>query len=404
MTRPFVAPVPFAALFLFFAVLGGPTSHLHAQNANAPIVVRKNKLIEAATISCRRIALGEPEDYKPSVVQLPSGELLLVVFAGKQVGGGKIREITRTYRSKDQGLSWSGPQLHPELLGREPYLSITRNGTLFITGHLLRQDIRNKHGHTHSYLHRSTDGGHTWTSIRLQPKSFRKGTTVLTARNVLELADGALLVGISEHAPKSGNVFWKSTDGGKTWSERFSAAFAGVPPKYPYTILGEAHLWQARSGRLHAILRVGSANSWPIKGTKDPGNTDQSERMLTYTSTDGGHNWTFTADLGRYGQMYPAIARLPDKRLLLTFTQRAVASQLGVRAVLGIETRDGFQFDMKHDELLLETKTPKGQSSGGGFGPTIVLTDGTLLTAYTYRDANRVKHAEVVRWRIPTTR
>ena len=81
MTRPTVAPVPFATLFLFISVLCGPTSHLHAQNANAPIVVRKNNLIEATTISCRRIALGEPEDYKPSVVQLPSGELLLVVFA-----------------------------------------------------------------------------------------------------------------------------------------------------------------------------------------------------------------------------------------------------------------------------------------------------------------------------------
>jgi len=406
MTRPSTAPSSLTARLVIIAAAGcwvcGPTTQT-AHAADAPIVVRNGKQIAGTTIPCRRIALGQPEDYKPSVVQLPSGELLLVVFSGKQVGGGKIREITRLYRSKDQGLSWSGPELKPDLLGREPYLSITRSGTLFITGHLLSQDIRNTRGHTHSYLHRSTDAGRSWTSIRLQPKSFRKGTTVLTARNVLQLADGSLLVGISEHAPKSGNVFWKSTDDGKTWSKRFPATFADVPPKYPYTILGEAHLWQARSGRLHAILRVGSANSWPIKGSKDPGNNDQSERMLTYTSADGGHNWTFTGDLGVYGQMYPAIARLPNDRLLLTFTQRAIAPQLGVRAVLGLETRDGFRFDMKHDELLLETRTPKGKSSGGGFGPTIVLKDGTLLTAYTYRDARNVKHAEVVRWQLPTT-
>jgi len=404
VTRKSPAPSTLTTSLLGLAVLCCSVSGSFTQTAraaDAPILVRNGKQIAGTTIPCRRIALGEPEDYKPSVVQLPSGELLLVVFSGERVGGGKIREITRLYRSKDEGLSWSGPELQPRLLGREPYLSITRNGTLFITGHLLSQDIRNKHGHTHSYLHRSADGGRTWTSIRLQPKSFRKGTTVLTARNVLELADGSLLIGISEHAPRSGNVFWKSTDGGKRWSERFPATFAGVPPKYPYTILGEAHLWQARSGRLHAILRVGSANSWPIKNTKDPGNNDQSERMLTYTSADGGHKWTFTGDLGVYGQMYPAIARLPGNRLLLTFTQRALAPQLGVRAVLGLETRDGFRFDMKHDELLLETKTPKGKSSGGGFGPTIVLKDGTLLTAYTYRDAKNVKHAEVVRWQLP---
>ena len=407
MTRTSTAPVSLTARLMITAALSGsvcgvtpPTAHA----ADPPIVVRNAKQISAATIPCRRVALGQPEDYKPSVVQLPSGELLLVVFSGESVGGGKIREITRLYRSKDQGLSWSGPELKPHLLGREPYLSITRNGTLFITGHLLSQDIRNKHGHTHSYLHRSADAGRTWTSIRLQPKSFRKGTAVLTARNVLELADGSLMVGISEHAPNSGNVFWKSTDSGKTWSERFSATFADVPPKYPYTILGEAHLWQARSGRLHAILRVGSANSWPLKGTTDPGNNDQSERMLTYTSADGGHKWTFTGDLGAYGQMYPAIARLGNNRLLLTFTQRAIAPQLGVRAVLGTETRDGFRFDMKHDELLIESRTPKGLKSGGGFGPTIVLKDGTLLTAYTYRDAKSIKHAEVVRWQIPVSR
>ncbi|MBQ16575.1 MAG: hypothetical protein CMJ65_05570 [Planctomycetaceae bacterium] len=372
-----------------------------ARAADAPIVVRNRKQIAGKTIPCRRIALGQPEDYKPSIVQLPSGELLLVVFSGERVGGGKIREITRLYRSKDLGLTWSAPELKPELLGREPYLSITRDGTLFITGHLLSQDIRNTFGFTSSFLHRSTDAGRTWTSIRLQPRSFRKGKTVLTARNVIELADGSLMIGISEHAPQSRNVFWKSTDGGKTWPERFPARFADVPANYPYTILGEAHLWQARSGRLHAILRVGSANSWPIKGTKDPGNNDQSERMLTYTSADGGHKWTFVDNLGKYGQMYPSVARVGKGRLLLTFTQRAIAAQLGVRAVLGRETRDGFRFDMAHDELLLETRTPKGKASGGGFGPTIVLKDGTLITAYTYRDAKNVKHAEVVRWQLP---
>ena len=399
-------PSPVILLAVFVAVCGGygDLASRSACAADAPIVVRNGKRIPGKTIPCRRVALGQPEDYKPSIVQLPTGELLLVVFSGESVGGGKIREITRLYRSKDLGLTWSDPELKPGLLGREPYLSITRKGTLFITGHLLSQDIRNKHGFTSSYLHRSTDGGRTWTSIRLQPRSFRKGTTVLTARNVIELADGSLMVGISEHAPKSQNVFWKSTDGGQTWPERFPARFADVPPDYPYTILGEAHLWQARSGRLHAILRVGSANSWPIKGTNDPGNNDQSERMLTYTSSDGGHKWTFVDNLGDYGQMYPSVVRVGQGRLLLTFTQRAIAPQLGVRAVLGRESRDGFRFDMKHDELLLEAKTPRGKSSGGGFGPTIVLKDGTLITAYTYRDARNVKHAEVVRWRLPVLR
>ncbi len=124
--------------------------------ADPPIVVRNARQISAATIPCHRVALGQPEDYKPSVVQLPSGELLLVVFSGESVGGGQIRETTRLYRSKDQGLSWSGPELKPRLLGPEPYHSITRTGTLFITGHLLRQYIRKSRAHSHCHLHRPT--------------------------------------------------------------------------------------------------------------------------------------------------------------------------------------------------------------------------------------------------------
>ena len=32
---------------------------------------------------------------------------------------------------------------------------------------------------------------------------------------------------------------------------------------------------------------------------------------------------------------------------------------------------------------------------------TMRLADGTLVTSYTYRDADNRKHAEVVRWRMP---
>ena len=105
MAQPFAPPPAFLSPLLVATALAGPVLGQPAKDGSPPIVVRHNKQIAVNTISCRRIALGEPEDYKPSVVQLPSGDLLLVVFAGKQVGGGKIREITRTYRSKDQGLS-----------------------------------------------------------------------------------------------------------------------------------------------------------------------------------------------------------------------------------------------------------------------------------------------------------
>jgi hypothetical protein len=99
--------------------------------------------------------------------------------------------------------------------------------------------------------------------------------------------------------------------------------------------------------------------------------------------------------------MYPAILRLQDGRLLLTFTVRALHRPLGVRAVVGREAADGFAFDPTRDRLVLDARTPPGVYSGGGFGRTVQLDDGMLVTSYSWRDAQFVVHSEVVRWRLP---
>ena len=365
------------------------------------IAVRKGKRLSVKEIGCQRVPVGIAEDYKPSIVLLPNGEILLCMFSGRRLNDGKIAEQTVLYRSVDGGHTWS-PRETPDIAGREPALSVTAQGTVLITTHLLGQDIRNKEGYTHSYVHRSEDRGKTWSTTRVEPVGFRPRVTGLTTRNVLQLADKSLLLGVSEHGIKKCKSYvWRSTDDGKTWGARSLSQFEEVPEDYPYTLFGEAHLWQARSGKLYAILRVGAGNTWPLSGTKDPGNNDQSERMIIYSSEDVGKTWSQVSDLGNYGQMYMSILRLGDGRLLLTYTQRAIATPLGVRGALGRESADGFQFDLTRDQIMLDTKTPVGMASGGGFGPTILLADGTLVTSYTYRDANRRKHAEVVLWKMP---
>jgi hypothetical protein len=72
-----------------------------------------------------------------------------------------------------------------------------------------------------------------------------------------------------------------------------------------------------------------------------------------------------------------------------------------VRAVLGVETDDGFEFDFVHDRIMLDTRTPVGKFQGGGFGPTVQLGDGTLVTSYSYRGTDDKTHLEVVRWHLP---
>jgi hypothetical protein len=98
--------------------------------------------------------------------------------------------------------------------------------------------------------------------------------------------------------------------------------------------------------------------------------------------------------------MYLSLLRLKGKRLLLTFTVRKRNPPLGVRALFGVEKEDGFQFDFGHDRVMLDTTTGK-REQGGGFGPTVQLPDGTLVTCCSYRGADNKTHLEVIRWRAP---
>ena len=53
---------------------------------------------------------------------------------------------------------------------------------------------------------------------------------------------------------------------------------------------------------------------------------------------------------------------------------------------------------------MLDTKTPPEQLTGGGFGPTVQLDDGTLVTSYSYAGPGEWGEnfqSEVVHWRLP---
>ncbi|MSR55423.1 MAG: hypothetical protein EXS09_19380 [Gemmataceae bacterium] len=385
-------------LVLSALVLLAPEVVRGQSSSHDSIAVAAKKSLAKDQIDCVRIPLGEADDYKPCIAQLPSGELLLTAFHQHKKDGNKVLEQNLLFRSKDDGKTWSGPE-KLDLLGREPYLTVLNDGTIFMTGHLLANDVRNTHDYTHGYLHCSTDAGKTWESIRIESEGIKPKASNHTTRNVLQLADGTLLLGVDYDGGEGPYLMWRSKDNGKTWDKTGKCQPKDFKSQYGF-FGGETWLWQARSGKIWALVRVDS-NELPIKDRPIKAGNDQADHFILFSSADSGKTFDRIRDFGDYGEMYMSILRMKDQRLLLTFTVRDLKPPLGVRALAGSETEDGFEFDFTKDRLMLDTSTPIDKSQGGGFGPTVQLKDGTLVTSYSYRDKDDKTQLEVVRWKMP---
>ncbi|MCH2129315.1 MAG: glycoside hydrolase [Pirellulaceae bacterium] len=380
---------------------------LNEQAQADSIEVKNSRTLAVTHLAAQRVPVGIREDYKPCIAKLSDGQLILTAFHSSQ-NGGVPQEYVFLHRSHDGGETWSERE-RLDLYGREPYFSLVADGSLLVTTHLLKRARGNDEGYVQSFLYRSIDAGKSWQPNRIRWQDIpgaREKAWIHTSRNALQLHDGTILVGVS--AKGGPDVLWKSQDGGESWAAQ-SCAFEGVDPsKLWWPFWAETFLWQTPSGDLIGLWRVDQKTFPMSSGDVSKATTDQHERLIVFRSTDGGAHWTREKELGSVeGEMYPSILRLQDGRLLLTYTVRAaVASHqvpLGVRAVLGVESDDGFRFDFENDIIMLDTKTPQqeGMHSGGGFGPTVQLDDGSLVTAYSYRSEDTKHQVEVVRWRLP---
>lgn len=354
-------------------------------------------------IHAQRIPVGLPNDREPDLVLLPSGGLLLAMFHPVSNANGTYQENLILYRSKDGGVSWGKREVLP-LLGREPHFSVLHDGTLFLTVLLLSTDYRNKEGYDHACVYRSTDGGDTWTALPIltpdvpgaPPRSQTRAT-----RNILELQDGSLIMGVSAGA--STDYLWRSSDEGQTWNRSLASQVKGYDVSmHGRPWYGEMILFQARDAELLGIARIPADAVAPFPDTQTPAVNDDTDRMVLFRSRDGGRTWTLAADVGDYyGEMDPSLLRLTDGRMLFTFSARGARPPLGLQAVLGVERASGFWLNFATDRLLLDEAAPLGEPHGGGFGNTVRLPGGELVTAYSYREASSVTHAQLVHWVLP---
>ena len=388
------------------------------------ILVRNPRRLPGWSLPASRIAIGA--GYKPSMALLPDGSLVMTTLHMKQglpEGGrdaipadawweldeslptGRCREYNKLWRSSDGGESWIDNGEIADMIGREQWLTCTGDGTLFATAHLLTNDVNNPDGICTGWLHRSTDGGKTWERTRaLIEGELRCGVPVATgsniSRNVVELADGTLLLGVGIGRSSAAEYLWRSSDGGKTWDNTQRVHITGYYDNFD-AFFAEDFTYLNDAGELLHWVRVGHPSPMTpmADGRVTPTGNDHCDRTMWTRSTDGGRTWSQVTDFSDYGQMYPRALKLKDGRLLLTLTQRGMDPPFGLRAVISYD--DGDSWNLNEDHLIIEAFTPFGETSGGGFGNTVQLPDGSLATCYSWNAGANRYTTEVVRWSLP---
>ena len=161
------------------------------------------------------------------------------------------------------------------------------------------------------------------------------------------------------------------------------------------------------AGELLQWIRLDRGSPMYAMHADKPTGNDNADRLIFTKSTDGGLTWSnvedfpkYTGTLEPYGQMYPRVTPLHQGRTLMTYTKRSGTPPLGLRAVLS--TDGGDTFDFQNDVLILDENTQPGWPSGGGFGNTVQLPDGSLISCYSYATSPQTDpYTEVVRWRLP---
>ncbi|MFV2066285.1 MAG: sialidase family protein [Pirellulales bacterium] len=351
-------------------------------------------------IPCKRIQVGLRMGYKPNVRQLSTGELIMVNFHthGETQGAsdGSVAEHMVIHRSKDNGLTWTSKHVR-HVYGREPYLNVLSHDVMLATGHVLASDVNNPTKKVTCVIHRSTDGGTTWKTHPITPGMlpFENLTRTYSSRNIIELPDGTYMLGMSGFHGR--DCIMLSKDQGLTW-EAHKTTFHGYDmPSYVYSAYQEGLLYRMPEGRLLLFARMTPrimTFTQEIKGLADLSKLgeadkhfDQFDVEIIFESKDNGVSWDPVNGIPLVGCMYPSVIPLGDHKHLLTFTKRVPGDglRMGVYATVLTEKRDrSFSVTLDKDLIVIDEKTDDAFQTGGGFGNTLPLDDGSLISVYSY--------------------
>lgn len=331
-----------------------------------------------------RVISWKPPLYHgwPTLARKRNGELILAFSGGREKHVCPFGRL-EWMRSKDNGLSWGWPQVVYDgpIDDRDAGIVETNKGSILITTFtslayepVLARAEKAKPGEAGAfedpklidewravhnrltaeerkqelgcYMLRSTDGGRTWSARYSVPLDSPHGP--------INLDDGTLLY--------PGKDLWgdgrvgvcHSTDDGVTWNWLSTIKPRSGDDAKDYH---ELHAVQAADGRVICHIRNHNAAN--------------KNETLQCASSDGGRTWSEPHAIGVWG-LPSHLLRLKDGRLLMTYGYR--------RKPFGVQAR----LSSDHGKSWSEPMTLSDDGIGGdlGYPSTVECDDGILVTVW----------------------
>jgi sialidase-1 len=375
----------------FFVAASVATSPLYGQQPHPQVEV-----IEARTISY------QPNIYSgwPTIVQRQNGELWLASSGGREGHVCPFGQLV-VQTSRDHGANWTWPRVIADsaIDDRDAGIIETAAGTLIAT---------------------------TFTSLAFEPllaKAELAGNWPAERLAAWQAASNRLTA--EERRAELGEWSYRSTDGGKSWSNRIPSLvnsphgpillrdgrllYAG---KQLWTTEGKIGVveskddgvswkWLAdiplRSGDemkkdYHELHAVEADNGTLIVQIRMEGKSNANETLQT-ESTDGGKTWTIPHAIGVWG-LPSHLLKMQNGSLLMTYGYR--------RPPFGNQAR----LSSDHGLTWSEPVTISSDGAGGdlGYPSTVELPDHSLLTVwYELPKGESRSVLRQARWRLTST-
>jgi len=320
-----------------------------------------------------RTRVGPRGNYKAGLARLADGKLVLAVCRNEPGEKDPTKRAFQiyVYESTDVGLSWR-EIAKPVIVGKEPALAALPDGAVLLTA----QDADFTAGSKRStYIARSEDGGRTW---EIRRPDFDK-----YPRNILIEDDGSLLFMGSTGWPDWDLRVFRSTDGGRTWTESLGKVSWDAKDK---DLFDEVSVVRLDNGALVASLRR------EIPGMRGEGFED----TVITRSADNGKTWSTPVRMTGTAEVHVYLTKLSDGRLLATHSNYHLP--YGVKAI--VSSDGGKTWD--HDNPV---QVSLSSDLWVGWPVTLELPNGDLITSYAattyWKESLDKTTCEVVRWRLP---